>query len=485
MVDERAIGRMEELLVEVTRLGGQNEQTSIVSNLVVVDASPPGLTGFITITDERDGDTILAKTVPGIIYAVSDKVNVLFVEGTEPIAFQQGSESPSAGLWGIVPSTSTDIFYNNGDVGIGKSVAPDSKLEILDAAQAQLRLTNIEDTTFVDLTLDASHDLTIKPSSIGQIIFQPTTDSTDFFQVLDADGGTPVLNVDSTNERVGIGIAAPVTELDVNGDITLANQIIHAGDADNNIAFTDDVQTYNVGGIALLTLTEAAQDLINLGPGSGDVDIDFNGDAFILGSTGNFGVGTNNPQSSISAVDDTQAGVDLRTFNDAFGSVFIGQTAGGTEAAPTATGNGRLLMRFSAGGHTGAAFTFAQAAVDMRSSEAFTATNQGTNIRFSTTPIASITNTEVMRIEDTGDVGIGTTNATAQLHVDQSDTGGAQPVATFDQADVSEEIFEFISTIGVGNAIEAIGAKTLTTTHFIKVTIPGGLTRYFPVGTIA
>jgi hypothetical protein len=30
-------------------------------------------------------------------------------------------------------------------------------------------------------------------------------DSTDFLQVLDADGGTPILNVDSTNERVGIG----------------------------------------------------------------------------------------------------------------------------------------------------------------------------------------------------------------------------------------------------------------------------------------
>jgi len=36
--------------------------------------------------------------------------------------------------------------------------------------------------------------------------FQPATDSTTFFQILDADGGTPILNVDSTNERVGIGI---------------------------------------------------------------------------------------------------------------------------------------------------------------------------------------------------------------------------------------------------------------------------------------
>lgn len=73
----------------------------------------------------------------------------------------------------------------------------------------------------------------------------------------------------------------------------------------------------------------------------------------------------------------------------------------------------------------------------------------------------------------------------AALTVDQDASGGAIPVLTLDQADVSEEMMEFITTIGIGNAIEAIGAKTLTTTHFIKVTIPGGLTRYIPVGTIA
>lgn len=39
--------------------------------------------------------------------------------------------------------------------------------------------------------------------------FQPAADSTTFFQIFDEDGGTPVLNVDSTNERVGIGTNSP------------------------------------------------------------------------------------------------------------------------------------------------------------------------------------------------------------------------------------------------------------------------------------
>jgi hypothetical protein len=71
------------------------------------------------------------------------------------------------------------------------------------------------------------------------------------------------------------------------------------------------------------------------------------------------------------------------------------------------------------------------------------------------------------------------------LSVDQNSTTGAMPVLILDQADVSEEMIEFVGTIGVGNAIEAVGGKTLTTTHFIKVTLPGSLTRYIPVGTIA
>ena len=82
-------------------------------------------------------------------------------------------------------------------------------------------------------------------------------------------------------------------------------------------------------------------------------------------------------------------------------------------------------------------------------------------------------------------IGIGLTGHLGKFHVDQFSTTGAIPVLYLDQADVSEEMIEFNTTIGTGNAIEAIGAKTLTTTHFIKVTLPGGLIRYIPAGTIA
>lgn len=81
--------------------------------------------------------------------------------------------------------------------------------------------------------------------------------------------------------------------------------------------------------------------------------------------------------------------------------------------------------------------------------------------------------------------GFGTLSPLATAHVDQSSATAAIPTLYLDQADLSEEMVEFNTTIGTGNPIEAVGAKTLTTTHFIRVTLPGGLSRYIPVGTIA
>ncbi len=129
MPSESAITQMMEIFTEVIDLGGVEERTAVVPNLSVTDAAPTGLTGFVIVQDDRDGDNILAKTVPGVVYANNDKVNVLFIRGTEPIAFQQGSQSTNAGLWQIVPSTSTDIFYNNGNVGIGVAT-PASQLDV-------------------------------------------------------------------------------------------------------------------------------------------------------------------------------------------------------------------------------------------------------------------------------------------------------------------------------------------------------------------
>lgn len=87
---------------------------------------------------------------------------------------------------------------------------------------------------------------------------------------------------------------------------------------------------------------------------------------------------------------------------------------------------------------------------------------------------------------EASNLGVGIhTSILGRLHADQSSTSGAIPPLVLDQADLSEEMIKFVTTIAEGNPIEAVGAKALTTTHFIRVEIPGPAYVYFPVGTIA
>ena len=66
---------------------------------------------------------------------------------------------------------------------------------------------------------------------LNSAVFQPLADSTTFFQVLDADGGTPILNVDSTNERVEVGLTGGDTrwKLLVAGSISAIKDVDYTG----------------------------------------------------------------------------------------------------------------------------------------------------------------------------------------------------------------------------------------------------------------
>ena len=97
----------------------------------------------------------------------------------------------------------------------------------------------------------------------------------------------------------------------------------------------------------------------------------------------------------------------------------------------------------------------------------------------SSTPLVS------MVVASNNRVGIGLEIPTGKVHIDQGSTIGAVPVLHLDQADLSEEFIKFSSTIGTGNPIEAVAAKTMTPTHFLRVELTGGLVRYINAGTIS
>lgn len=81
-------------------------------------------------------------------------------------------------------------------------------------------------------------------------------------------------------------------------------------------------------------------------------------------------------------------------------------------------------------------------------------------------------------------VGFGLINPTASLHIDQSSLTGAQPVQKLDQADLSEEFIDFIAIEATGNPVEDVGAKSLTVTKFVRVSV-NGVKLYLEAGTIA
>ncbi len=76
-------------------------------------------------------------------------------------------------------------------------------------------------------------------------------DSTSGFQVLDANGGTSILSVDTTNERVGIGVSNPSYTLDVTGTANDASsgRVVHI---DSTLASSTNTQ---VGLFAEATFT--------------------------------------------------------------------------------------------------------------------------------------------------------------------------------------------------------------------------------------
>lgn len=69
-------------------------------------------------------------------------------------------------------------------------------------------------------------DGTLSLTGINAFTLQPTSDSTTGFQILDADGGTPILSIDTTNERVGIGMDTPLYPFHITGNAGFIGSIL-------------------------------------------------------------------------------------------------------------------------------------------------------------------------------------------------------------------------------------------------------------------
>lgn len=158
---------------------------------------------------------------------------------------------------------------------------------------------------------------------------------------------------------------------------------------------------------------------------------EFNGNG--NGGTNNtmVGIGTNKPNGLLEVVNDNFSPSDTFLITQhstgGGGAAITFRQSRGTRATPTASGNGDNLFFLTAAGHTGTGFTSGRARFLAETTEAWTASANGTRFTFFTTPNGSTVPIERMRMDQNGNLGIGTGSVTpvARLHViDGANTSG-------------------------------------------------------------
>ena len=104
-----------------------------------------------------------------------------------------------------------------------------------------------------------------------------------------------------------------------------------------------------------------------------------------------------------------------------------GIRSSGSYTSPSAVGSGNYLLRLGGEGYNGTLYTEERAEIGFWSNQTWTSSANGTRMTFSTTENGSISMQERMRIEDDGDVGIGTTNPQARLALANSSNNETYP----------------------------------------------------------
>ena len=192
-------------------------------------------------------------------------------------------------------------------------------------------------------------------ASGAKLAILPTANSTTAFQIQNA-AGANILNVDSTNGRVGIGTAAPSTTLDVSGTITATGAAAAPGlllSGANPASYTEvrlkNTNQSTFGGFSLHGSTFSGGDggasavaLYNDAGGvtvrSGGGDFNITTGAYpgtnrmtLLSSTGNVGIGTTSPAYPL----DVTGTVSATSFLGGGASITGGTLANGASVLTT------------------------------------------------------------------------------------------------------------------------------------------------------
>lgn len=153
-------------------------------------------------------------------------------------------------------------------------------------------------------------------------------------------------------------------------------------------------------------------------------------------SAGNVGIGTTIPWANIT-VEGPTSDFGMTTYGSSQGPTIWSYSMAGTQGAPSNTNSGQNLFSIMAGGYDSSGWT-ESASIEMQANQDFSTTAKGSFIRFFTTQNNTTATLERMRIDHTGNIGIGTSTPGHKLDVEGDVNIGATYVLRFDGTQVCD-----------------------------------------------